>query len=152
MKAALWVARTRTWDCSSAVVGVCVCVVQVSMSLMCNPPKQGDVSFEQYKSEKAATLASLRRRAHIMTDAFNACEGITSNFVEGAMYSFPRLHLPPRCCAKQHACTKTGLVAGCSLGLQRSFFHTVACLAACQLLLNAVGRTRLLPPSRCTPI
>lgn len=63
---------------------------------MVNPPKKGDESYQQWVDERAATLASLRRRAHTMTDAFNACEGITCNFTEGAMYSFPRLHLPPK--------------------------------------------------------
>ena len=86
------------------------------MSLMVNPPKEGDESCQQYKEERAATLASLRRRAHTMTDAFNACEGVTCNFTEGAMYSFPRLHLPPkvRCTA---ACCLRGLdskAAACS--------------------------------------
>ena len=77
--------------------------VQVSMSLMVNPPKEGDESYQQYTDERAATLASLRRRAHTMTDAFNACEGITCNFTEGAMYSFPRLSLPQKVHAQAHA-------------------------------------------------
>jgi len=122
---------------------------QVSMSLMMNGPKSGDESYEQYVSEKKEILASLRRRAHMMTvsafsydsasassmrltrasrldksehelstgavsgaapgppmpswcsyvcccvqDAFNSLEGVSCNFTEGAMYSFPRLSLP----------------------------------------------------------
>lgn len=63
---------------------------------MVNPPKEGEESYPQWKDERAATLASLRRRAHTMTDAFNACEGISCNFTEGAMYSFPRLTLSPK--------------------------------------------------------
>jgi glutamate--glyoxylate aminotransferase len=70
--------------------------VQVSMSLMMNPPQPGDESYEQYQREREEILASLRRRAHMMTDAFNALEGVTCNFTEGAMYSFPQLHLPPK--------------------------------------------------------
>lgn len=31
-----------------------------------------------------------------MTDAFNGLEGASCNFTEGAMYSFPRLHLPAK--------------------------------------------------------
>lgn len=42
--------------------------VQVAMSLMTNTPKEGDPSFELYKKERADIIASLRRRAHIMTD------------------------------------------------------------------------------------
>jgi glutamate--glyoxylate aminotransferase len=66
------------------------------MSLMMNPPQPGDESYEQYQREREEILASLRRRAHMMTDAFNALEGVTCNFTEGAMYSFPQLHLPPK--------------------------------------------------------
>ena len=37
------------------------------MSLMMNGPKPGDESYENYVSEKEEILASLRRRAHMMT-------------------------------------------------------------------------------------
>lgn len=74
--------------------------MQVGLALMVNPPKPGDESYEQHKAEEASILASLRRRAQIMTDGFNACEGVTCNFTEGAMYSFPRLTLPPKVCSR----------------------------------------------------
>ena len=45
------------------------------MSLMTNPPKEGDESYAQYKDERTSIIASLRKRAQLMTDAFNACEG-----------------------------------------------------------------------------
>lgn len=69
---------------------------QVAMSLMVNPPKPGDESYESYQKEASEGLASLRRRAHVMTEAFNSLPGVTCTFTEGAMYSFPRLHLPPK--------------------------------------------------------
>ncbi|KAK9907475.1 hypothetical protein WJX75_004386 [Coccomyxa subellipsoidea] len=69
---------------------------QAGLALMVNPPKEGDPSYEQHESEASGIIASMRRRAHIMTDGFNACEGITCNYTEGAMYSFPRLNLPPK--------------------------------------------------------
>ena len=37
------------------------------MSLMVNGPKPGDESYDQYVAEKKEILASLRRRAHMMT-------------------------------------------------------------------------------------
>lgn len=70
--------------------------LQAGLALMVNPPKEGDPSYEQHESEASGIIASMRRRAHIMTDGFNACEGITCNYTEGAMYSFPRLNLPPK--------------------------------------------------------
>lgn len=39
----------------------------------------------------------------MMTDAFNSLEGVTCNFTEGAMYSFPRLHLPPKASPCPHS-------------------------------------------------
>ena len=58
---------------------------------MVNPPKPGDESFELYNKERTSEIASLRRRAQIVTDGFNSLEGVTCNFTEGAMYSFPRV-------------------------------------------------------------
>lgn len=60
-------------------------VGQVGVSLMVNPPKAGEESFEEWKREQEEGLASLRRRAHAMTDGFNALEGVTCTFTEGAM-------------------------------------------------------------------
>jgi hypothetical protein len=37
------------------------------MSLMVNGPQPGDESYDQYVAEKKEILASLRRRAHMMT-------------------------------------------------------------------------------------
>lgn len=80
---------------------------QLAMSLMVNPPKPGDASYEDYKKETDEGLASLTRRAHIMTDAFNSLEGVSCTFTEGAMYSFPRLHLPPKAVEAAKAAGKT---------------------------------------------
>ena len=54
---------------------MCMCPLQVAMSLMVNPPKEGDDSYAEYKEERASIIASLRERAQIMTDGFNSCEG-----------------------------------------------------------------------------
>ena len=70
--------------------------MQAGLALMVSPPKEGDPSYEQHKSEEISILDSLRRRAQLMTDGFNACEGVTCNYTEGAMYSFPKLNLPPK--------------------------------------------------------
>lgn len=64
---------------------------QVSMSLTINPPKPGDESYPLYEKERAAELKSLRKRAHMVTDAFNSMKGMSCNFVEGAMYAFPQI-------------------------------------------------------------
>lgn len=50
---------------------------------MVNPPRPGDVSYKQFMYEKDSLLNSLKRRARLMTDAFNALEGVTCQETEG---------------------------------------------------------------------
>jgi glutamate--glyoxylate aminotransferase len=66
------------------------------MSCLVNPPKPGSPSYEQHNQQREAELASLRRRARMVTDGFNSLEDVTCNFTEGAMYSFPQLKLPAK--------------------------------------------------------
>lgn len=70
--------------------------MQVALSVMLNPPKPGDASYELFAQEKNAELASLRRRAKLVTDAFNSLDGVSCTFTEGAMYAFPKLTLPAK--------------------------------------------------------
>eukprot|EP01023_Acetabularia_acetabulum_P014025 TRINITY_DN16860_c0_g1_i1.p1 TRINITY_DN16860_c0_g1~~TRINITY_DN16860_c0_g1_i1.p1 ORF type:complete len:525 (+),score=117.07 TRINITY_DN16860_c0_g1_i1:159-1733(+) len=94
---------------------------QVMMALMVNPPKPGDISHNQYVAEKGECLQSLRRRAHMMTDGFNSLEGVTCNFTEGAMYSFPQIRLPAK-----------AMQAAADLGKSPDVFY-------CLKLLEATG-------------
>ena len=68
----LTVMQTAAWRGSAAFTGA---ILQVAMSLMTNPPKEGDESYAQYMEERKSIIVSLRERAQLMTDAFNACEG-----------------------------------------------------------------------------
>ncbi|KAH7655328.1 alanine transaminase protein [Dioscorea alata] len=69
---------------------------QILASLVMNPPKVGDESYESFIAEKEGILQSLARRAQALEDAFNSLEGVTCNKAEGAMYLFPRLRLPQK--------------------------------------------------------
>ncbi|KAL9247239.1 hypothetical protein vseg_020691 [Gypsophila vaccaria] len=69
---------------------------QILASLIMNPPKVGDESYETFQAEKDAILSSLTRRAKILEGAFNSLEGVTCNETEGAMYLFPRINLPDK--------------------------------------------------------
>ncbi|KAF8401169.1 hypothetical protein HHK36_014473 [Tetracentron sinense] len=69
---------------------------QILASLVMNPPKVGDESYESYSAERDGILSSLAKRAKTLEDAFNSLEGITCNKTEGAMYLFPRIHLPQK--------------------------------------------------------
>ncbi|KAL7180573.1 hypothetical protein ACSBR1_043714 [Camellia fascicularis] len=94
---------------------------QILASLVMNPPKVGDESYESYYAEKDGILSSLARRAKTLEDAFNSLEGITCNKAEGAMYLFPRLHLPKKAIEAAEAAKKA----------PDAFY--------CQHLLNATG-------------
>ncbi|CAI7808692.1 unnamed protein product [Closterium sp. NIES-54] len=69
---------------------------QILMSLIASPPQEGDDAFPVFAAERDAILSSLARRAKLLVDVLNSLPGITCNPSEGAMYAFPRLHLPPR--------------------------------------------------------
>ncbi|KAL8043535.1 hypothetical protein ABFX02_09G125400 [Erythranthe guttata] len=69
---------------------------QILASLVMNPPKVGDESYESYFAEKDAILSSLARRAKSLEEALNALEGVSCNRAEGAMYLFPRIDLPKK--------------------------------------------------------
>ena len=100
-------------------------VGQVAMSCMVNPPRQGDPSFDQWRREREGELASLRRRAHMVTDGFNALEGVTCNFTEGAMYAFPQLRLPPKAVEAAKAAGKAPDVFYCLRLLEETGISTV---------------------------
>lgn len=69
---------------------------QIMTGLMVNPPREGDESHALYRSEVDAQLASLKRRAAAVAGALNGMEGVSCQPVEGSMYAFPTVTLPPR--------------------------------------------------------
>ncbi|VFQ75967.1 unnamed protein product [Cuscuta campestris] len=111
---------------------------QIFLGLMANPPKPGDISYDQFIRESKGILDSLRRRAHIMTNVFNSCRNVVCNFTEGAMYSFPQIRLPPRAieaakslgkapdvfyCLKLLEATGISTVPGSGFGQKEGVFH-----------------------------
>ncbi|CAA6659281.1 unnamed protein product [Spirodela intermedia] len=94
-KADWFTAEVREQIYKIASVNLCSNISgQILASLVMNPPQEGDESFESYVDEKDGILLSLARRAKTLEEAFNSLEGVTCNRAEGAMYLFPRLHLP----------------------------------------------------------
>ena len=61
------------------------------MDCVVNPPKPGEPSYELYSRERAAVLDSLKERAALIAETFNAMEGFRCNEVQGAMYCFPQV-------------------------------------------------------------
>ncbi|XP_047110890.1 alanine aminotransferase 1-like isoform X2 [Schistocerca piceifrons] len=68
---------------------------QVAIDCIVKPPQPGAPSYKQYAVEKEAILNSLSVRAKIVVETFNSLKGMSCNKVQGAMYAFPQLHLPP---------------------------------------------------------
>ena len=68
---------------------------QLVTGLMCNPPQPGQPSYDHYRQQRDDTLASLAHRAHLVATTLQTCTNITCQPAQGAMYAFPRLHLPP---------------------------------------------------------
>lgn len=71
-------------------------VGQAAIDVVVNPPKKGEPSYDQWLKEKTTVLTSLNERAKLVADTFNSFEGFSCNTVQGAMYAFPQIHLPPK--------------------------------------------------------
>ena len=50
---------------------------QVALGLMVNPPQPGDESYPLFRKEKDGAIESLKRRAKLITAAFNEMEGVS---------------------------------------------------------------------------
>mmetsp|Transcript_10285 Transcript_10285/g.8836 ORF Transcript_10285/g.8836 Transcript_10285/m.8836 type:complete len:378 (+) Transcript_10285:361-1494(+) len=76
---------------------------QILTDLMVNPPNRQDNDAEVvdlYEKEYSSNFNSLIYRAELTTQALRKMKNITCNEVEGAMYAFPRIHLPDRAIAE----------------------------------------------------
>jgi len=99
-----FLALDGAWDSTvrSQIVklaSICLCsnvVGQLAMGCIVHPPAEGDASYAAFEAEKAATLSSLKARADTLAAALDALPGVTCAPVEGALYLFPRISLPPR--------------------------------------------------------
>ncbi|XP_050099144.1 alanine aminotransferase 1 [Anopheles aquasalis] len=69
---------------------------QAVLDCVVNPPQPGEPSYEQFISEKQKVLDSLKDRAELVANTFNSIEGFSCNPVQGAMYAFPQIRLPPK--------------------------------------------------------
>jgi len=68
---------------------------QAMIASIVNPPRAGEPSFPTFEIEKTKVLASLGRKAKFLVDRLNQIEGVSCQPIEGAMYAFPSVILPP---------------------------------------------------------
>lgn len=71
-------------------------VGQACIDCVVNPPQPSEPSYALFMKEKNGVLQSLNERAEMVASTFNSIEGISCNPVQGAMYAFPHLTLPPK--------------------------------------------------------
>lgn len=69
---------------------------QMALDCIVKPPESNEESYELYMKEKNQVLSSLKYRAELVADTFNAIPGISSNQVAGAMYAFPKIEIPDK--------------------------------------------------------
>lgn len=69
-------------------------VGQMATSLMVDPPKPSDASYNLFTKERKNIFDSLKRKAAIVSIKLNEIEGISTQTTDGAMYSFPLISLP----------------------------------------------------------
>lgn len=71
-------------------------VGQAAIDVVVNPPRKGEPSYEQFEKEKWTVLCALKERAELIAKTLNSFEGFSCNPVQGAMYAFPKITLPPK--------------------------------------------------------
>ncbi|XP_056612342.1 alanine aminotransferase 2 [Triplophysa dalaica] len=94
---------------------------QAAMDVIVNPPQPDEPSFKQFYQEKTAVLGALAEKAKLTEQILNAVPGIKCNPVQGAMYAFPRIFIPPKAVEEAKA-----------LGMQPDMFY-------CMRLLEETG-------------
>lgn len=66
------------------------------MEVVLDPPQPGDPSYETFMTEKRTLLHNLAEKARITEEMLNLVPGIHCNPIHGALYAFPRIHIPDR--------------------------------------------------------
>ncbi|KAI2662498.1 Alanine aminotransferase 2 [Labeo rohita] len=80
---------------------------QAAMDVIVNPPQPDEHSFKQFHQEKSSVLGALAEKAKLTEQILNAVPGIKCNPVQGAMYAFPRIFIPPKAVEEAKASAHT---------------------------------------------
>ncbi|ETW77190.1 hypothetical protein HETIRDRAFT_388676, partial [Heterobasidion irregulare TC 32-1] len=67
---------------------------QIGVDCMVRPPKAGEESYALWKKETDGTHEALRARTKLMAERLNKLPGASCVDSPGALYLYPRLHLP----------------------------------------------------------
>ena len=66
---------------------------------MVDPPKRGvesDQTVDKFERETNQIFEGLKQRAELLTKSLNEMTNVTCSEIQGAMYAFPRIHLPKK--------------------------------------------------------
>ncbi len=66
---------------------------------MVDPPKRGlesNQTVEKFEQETNHIFQGLKLRAQLLTKSLNDMTNVTCSEIQGAMYAFPRIHLPKK--------------------------------------------------------
>ncbi|XP_043109983.1 alanine aminotransferase 2-like isoform X2 [Puntigrus tetrazona] len=69
---------------------------QALLDVVVNPPQPDEPSYDTFIKERKDTLDALAEKANMTQDILNQVPGIKCNPVQGAMYTFPCIYLPPK--------------------------------------------------------
>ncbi|TTK32042.1 Alanine aminotransferase 2 [Bagarius yarrelli] len=69
---------------------------QAAMDVVVNPPRPDEPSYSQFHKEKSDVLTALAEKAKLTEQILNTVPGIKCNPVQGAMYAFPQIFIPPK--------------------------------------------------------
>ena len=78
--------------------------LQAALDIVVNPPKPGEPSHDQFYAEKSKVLGTLAEKARLTAEMFHSIPRITCNTVQGAMYSFPKIDIPPKAVEEAKVC------------------------------------------------
>ncbi|XP_068457679.1 alanine aminotransferase 2 isoform X2 [Clinocottus analis] len=111
---------------------------QAAMDVIVNPPREHEPSYALFTKEKSSVLEVLALKAELTERILNSVPGMKCNPVQGSMYAFPQVFMPPRAVQEAQAmslapdmlyCLKlleeTGicLVPGSGFGQKEGTFH-----------------------------
>lgn len=102
-------------------------VGQVMTELMVNPPKEGVNSPEvvaKHKKEVDLVFGGLKKRSLLLTEKLNSIPGVKTNEIEGALYAYPSVNIPPK-----------AIKAAKERGLAPDALYCVEALEECGLVL-----------------
>jgi len=68
---------------------------QIMVDVMVKPPRPGDESYALFKEETTAIFDSLKRKSIMLYNFLNQIEGVSCQPLQGAMYAFPKIEIPP---------------------------------------------------------